>query len=174
MAFPAFTPPHFSLRRRWPSRRLGLVALAGAAGLPVVLFATAIVVFLATIQEEVLERSIVEVARTASAAADLVLSDRAGELRAASVGGGSRFLPARSGWIGAAFPAGTGWRELGPNDIGTLLADAKFGTAPVGDDASYTMVADPAKGAVLVIRLAGGPPGASPVFGALDLKQVPL
>ena len=111
MAFPAFTPAQFSLRKRWPSRRLGLAVLALAAGLPVVLFATAIVVFLATIQEEVLERSIVEVARTESAAADLVLTDRSGELRAASVGGGSRFLPARSGWIGAAVPAGTGWRE---------------------------------------------------------------
>ena len=174
MAFPAFTPAQFSLRRRWPSRRLGLAVLALAAGLPVVLFATAIVVFLATIQEEVLERSIVEVARTASATADLVLTDRAGELKAASVGGGSRFLPARSGWIGAAVPAGTEWRELGPNDIGPLLARAKFGKEPVGDNASYTVLVDPSRGSVLVIRLAGGPPGAPPVYGALDLKQVPL
>src|SRR5262245_24531415 len=153
MAFPAFTPAQLSLRRRWPSRRLGLVVLALAAGLPVVLFATAIVVFLATIQEEVLERSIVEVARTASAAADLVLTDRAGELRTASVGGGSRFLPARSGWIGGAVPAETGWRELGPNDIGALLTGVKFGNEPVGDDASYTVIADRASRPVLVIRL---------------------
>jgi len=174
MGFPAFTPAQFSLRKRWPSRRLGLIVLALAASLPVVLFATAIVVFLATIQEEVLERSIVEVARTASATADLVLTDRAGELRAASVGGGARFLPARSGWIGAAVPAGTGWRELGPNDIGPLLTGLEFGNEPVGDSASYTVASDQARGPVLIIRLAGGPPGAPPVYGALDLRQVPL
>jgi hypothetical protein len=27
---------------------------------------------------------------------------------------------------------------------------------------------------VLIIRLAGSPPGTSPVFGALDLREVPL
>jgi two-component sensor histidine kinase len=174
MAFPAFTPAQLSLRRRWPSRRLGLVALALAAGLPVVLFATAMVILLANIQEEILERSIVEVARSASAAADLVLTDRAGELRAASVGGGPHFLPARSGWIGAAVPAGTGWRELGPNPVGPLVADADFEVKPVSDNASYAVVTDKAKGPALVIRLGAGPPGAPAVYGALDLKQVPL
>jgi two-component sensor histidine kinase len=173
MGFPAFTPPQILLRGRWASRRLVLVVLALAAGLPVVLFATAIVWILANIQEEVLERSILEAARTAGAAADLVLADRVGELEAASVGGGSRFLPSRSGWLGAAIPAGAGWRELGPSDIGPLLAEAQFGDRPAGDSAAFSVIADKER-PVLIIRLAGSPPGTSPVFGALDLREVPL
>jgi two-component sensor histidine kinase len=170
MAFPAFTPAQFSLRGRWASRRLFLIVLALAAALPVVLFATAVVLILANIQEEVLERSIIEMTRTASAAADLVLSDRTGELRAASVGGGSRLLPARSGWLGAAVPAGSGWRELGPTDIGPLLARADFGDKPVSDNVTYAVVIDEKPGPVLMIRLGADPT----VYGALDLKQVLL
>jgi two-component sensor histidine kinase len=173
MDFPAFTPPQFFLRGRWASRRLVLGVLALAAGLPVVLFATAIVLVLANIQQEVLERSIVETARTAGAAADLVLADRVGELKAASVGGGSAFLPSRSGWLGAAIPAGAGWRELGPRDIGSLLAEARSGRPPTGDGAAFSMITDKER-PVLIISLGGSPPGASPVVGALDPSQVPL
>lgn len=173
MPFPAITPAQFSSPGRAASRRLALVVLALAAGLPLVLFATAVVLVLFNIQEEVLTRSIVGAARTAGAAADLVLADRAGELRAASIAGGPRFLPSRSGWLGAATPAGTGWRELGPGDVGPLLDKAGFAGRPISDDPAYSVIADKAR-PVLIIRLDGAEPAAPPVYGALDLGQVPL
>ena len=58
MPFPAITPAQFSSPGRAASRRLALVVLALAAGLPLVLFATAVVLVLFNIQEEVLTRSI--------------------------------------------------------------------------------------------------------------------
>ncbi len=147
-AFPAFTPAQFSLRRRWPSRRLGLIVLALAAGLPVVLFATAIVVFL--------------------------FDDPGGSARAVHRRGGAHgerrcgSRPDRSGRRAQggerrrrlALPAGALGLDRRRCSRRNGLARARteryrpaagqagleFGNEPVGDSASYTVVSDQSEG----------------------------